>query len=306
MAGSAGRSRCCTNSPSCAYGFTPADWDKIRAADVFEAGNGAKYLDPSKIDQPLSERLLMAIKEQGSYAFHQPDARTEAIMTQGVTRGTLAGEAWLSMGQYKQFAMERMTTHILRVLVDGPIENRVMRGLAFTMLSMGAGAVSLQAAAVLRGEDPIPMTHPKFWVEAFAKGGAGGVYGDILAQVLRGGRSGAEYAAQMAGPIPGLIGDVATLATAPAKALLEEPEKQTKTSAMTAIGKRWTPNTWYTKLAVDRLLWDKMQVLLDPDYRKSFRRAEQRLKNDGGRGYWFGPGQPAPQRGPDLGSILGH
>ena len=28
------------------------------------------------------ENLLAAIKEQGSYAFHQPDARTAAIMGQ--------------------------------------------------------------------------------------------------------------------------------------------------------------------------------------------------------------------------------
>jgi hypothetical protein len=35
---------------------------------------------------------------------------------------------------------------------------------------------------------------------------------------------------------------------------------------------------WYTKLAVDRLLSDKLQTLLDPQYRQSFRRAEDRAK----------------------------
>jgi hypothetical protein len=29
-----------------------------------------------------------------------------------------------------------------------------------------------------------------------------------------------------------------------------------------------TPNTWYTRLAVDRLLWDKLQTLVDLDDRE--------------------------------------
>ena len=50
---------------------------------------------------------------------------------------------------------------------------------------------------------------------------------------------------------------------------------------------------WYTKLAVDRLLSDKLQTLLDPQYRQSFRRAEDRAKKQGG-GYWWGPGENRP------------
>jgi DNA-directed RNA polymerase subunit H (RpoH/RPB5) len=287
-----------------AYGFTPEDWDKIRAADPFVASNGAKYLDPTKIDKPLSDRLLMAVKEQGSYAFHQPDARTEGILRQGAVRGSLMGEFWLSTGQYKQFALERMTTHLMRILVDGPIEDRIGRGLAFVTLSALAGATSLQAAAVLRGENPLDMKDPKFWTEAFAKGGAGGVYGDLLAQALRGGRSGTDIAASLAGPVPGLAGDFANIATAPAKALLEQPNKQTKPNEMFNVARRWTPNTWYSKLVVDRMLWDKLQVLLDPNYRQSFSRSEQAAKKNSG-GYWWGRGESTPGT-PDLSTALGH
>jgi len=277
------------------YGFTPAEWDRIRAPDPFQAPNGATYLDTNKIEGPLAERLLAAIKEQGSYAFHQPDARTQAIMGGGAVRGTLAGEVWLSMGQYKQFTMERMTTHLMRVLVDGPIENRIMRGIAFATLSAAAGAVSLQAGAVVKGQTPFDMSHPKFWAEAFARGGAGGIYGDILSAALHGDRGGLNMAAQLAGPIPGFIGDAAGLAINPAKREIDENGRSRATSGGEAVAfaRRWSPQTWYTKLAVDRLFWDKLQVLVDPNYRQSFRRAEQRAKKDGS-GYWWAPGQPAP------------
>jgi hypothetical protein len=292
-----------------AYGFTSADWDKIRAAEPFDAGNGAKYLDPSKIEGPLSERLLMAIKEQGSYAFHQPDARTQAVMGGAAVRGTLPGELWLSVGQYKQFALERMTTHLMRVLVDGPIENRVARGIAFTLLSMAAGAVSIQAAAVISGKDPLAMNDPKFWVSAFARGGAGGVYGDVLSAALEGNRSGTEIAAQLAGPIPGLIGDVSKLTTSPLRREIEDQSsgrtsKQTFAHEAFGIVKRWTPNTWYTKLAVDRLLWDKLQVLTDPNYRQSFSRAEQNVKKQGSS-FWWPQGSTGPARTPNLGTAIG-
>lgn len=283
------------------YGFTAADWDKIRTAEPFTAPNGATYIDPTRLDGPIGERLLAAIKEQGSFAFHQPDARTGAIMRGNAVAGTMSGEAWLSMGQYKQFTMERMTTHLMRILTDGPIENRVMRGLAFTALSMAAGAVSLQAAAVVAGKDPLSMASPKFWAEAFARGGAGGIYGDILSAALHGDRGGLNMAAQMAGPIPGFLGDAAGLAINPARREMDENGRSKATAGgdATAFARRWSPQTWYTKLAVDRLLWDKLQILLDPNYRGSFRRAEQRAKQQGS-GMWWAPGMSSPDRAPGL------
>jgi hypothetical protein len=54
------------------YGLAPANWDTIRQAPPMIASNGAKYIDPNALPAPLSERLMAAIKEQGSSAFHQP------------------------------------------------------------------------------------------------------------------------------------------------------------------------------------------------------------------------------------------
>lgn len=282
------------------YGLTAADWDEIRAPDPFVASNGAEYLDTTKIDGPLAERLLAAVKEQGSYAFHQPDVRTQAIMGDGAKAGTASGELWKSVGQYKQFAMERMTTHLMRTLIDGPIENRVARGAAFTLLSMAAGAVSMQAGAVVSGKDPVDMANPKFWMEAFSRGGAGGIYGDILSAGLHGDRGGLNLASQMAGPIPGFLGDAAELAASPMRRALDDSGRQTSQTfgnQAFEMGKRWTPQTWYTKLAVDRLLWDKIQVLVDPHYRQSFQRAERNAKQQGSD-FWWAPGSGSPQRAP--------
>jgi hypothetical protein len=176
------------------YGFTADEWDRMRKGDPWIARNGAKYMDVTQMDRPLAERLMAAIKEQSAFAFHQPDARTQALMRGGAQAGSFGGELVLMTGQYKQFALERMTTHLMRIFTDGtgptssPTFNRINRGLAFTALSMAAGAVSLQAAAVVAGKDPLDMKSPKFWTEAFARGGAGGIYGDILGAAIHGDR----------------------------------------------------------------------------------------------------------------------
>jgi endonuclease YncB( thermonuclease family) len=47
------------------------------------------------------------------------------------------------------------------------------------------------------------------------------------------------------------------------------------------------------------MLWDKLQVLVDPHYRQSFLRAEQNARKQG-TGFWWGPGEAAPSRMPGL------
>ena len=286
------------------YGFTSDEWDKMRGQAPWVARNGAKYMDVTQMDRPVAERLMAAIKEQSAFAFHQPDARTQALMRGGAQAGSIGGELQMMMGQYKQFTMERMTTHLMRVLTDGPIENRVARGLAFTTLSIAAGAVSLQAAAVVNGKDPMDMKSPKFWTEAFARGGAGGIYGDVLGAALHG-RDAGSTVAQLAGPIPGMAADVFTAATQPLRAALDESGKPISDNfgkqAVQAV-QRHSPSTFYTKLATDRMFWDKLQTLVDPNYRQSFRRAEQNAKKQN-QGFWWGPGSTTPTRAPDLSTV---
>jgi hypothetical protein len=287
------------------YGFDAEQWDKIRAVPPVEIGGAKYYLNPDEIEPKLYDRLLNMVQEGSAYMFHQPDARTMAIRTMGGERGTIPGEAWRSAMQFKQFAMERMTTHLMRILIDGPIENRVTRGLAFMTLATAAGAVSIQAAAIVAGKDPLDMTKPKFWTEAFVRGGAGGLYGDVLGEALRGTASAGSIS--VAGPLTGLITDVVRLAGAPIRAELDEsgrPKKDTLGRQISQMGSRLTPDPFYTRLAVDRLWWNKLQTLIDPDYRGSFRRAEDRVKKQGS-GFWWSPGESAPERAPNLGTAIG-
>lgn len=278
------------------YGFDAQQWDKIRATPMQNIGGAKYYLNPENIESELYDRLAQGVHEQSTYMMHQPDARTRAFFTQGTQAGTVPGEFMRSIGQFKQFAVERMTTHMMRVLTDDSAGSRVGRGLAFTLLSVASGAVSLQAAAAVSGKKPLDMLDPRFWGQAFVKGGAGGIFGDVLAAALEGGRSRLDIAGELAGPLPGLGADIIGLIGSPIRAELDDsgrPKKTSIGSEAVGVARRFTPNTWYTKLAVDRLLWDKAQTLVDPQYRSSFRRAEERARKRGG-GFWWGPGETTP------------
>lgn len=280
------------------YGFSPKDWDHIRIVAPFVAPNGAEYLDYPNIEKELSERLQMAVSEQGAYGFHQPDARTQGYAQGNAPAGTPSGELWRSIMQYKQFGLERMTTHLMRILYDGTAGARLNRAFAFLSLSILAGAVSNQAEKVVAGRNPEAMDNPGFWTRALAAGGAGGIYGDIINEALQGDRGVSDLVAQMAGPLPGLAGDVLKTGVAPLRReFFDENGKRVASGPATEAfnaAKRWTPNTWYTKLAVDRLFWEQLQQLFDPHYRESFQRSEQAATRRGGQGFWWNPGETTP------------
>ena len=85
------------------------------------------------------------------------------------------------------------------------------------------------------------------------------------------------------------------LASKPYRELVEGPGASMG-GEVTRFLRRNTPATslWYTRLAVDRMVWDQIQTHLDPEYRQSFARVERRAKQDFGQKFWWAPGKPAP------------
>ena len=57
---------------------------------------------------------------------------------------------------------------------------------------------------------------------------------------------------------------------------------------------------WYSRLAMERLIFDELEAAIDPKAARSFRRIEQGARRDYGQRFWWKPGTPLPQRSPDL------
>lgn len=51
---------------------------------------------------------------------------------------------------------------------------------------------------------------------------------------------------------------------------------------------------WYARLALDRLMWERLQLLVDPDAEGVFRHMEERARRETGQNFWWRPGQLRP------------
>lgn len=283
------------------YQISPAEWDTIRTAPLLET-NGTKFLDTSAIgDQRLGEKLRTGINQERRFAVLEPDSRSRALTTGGHAQGTFAGEMHRSVGMFKSFTISMAATHMMRIFSQETWGEMARVGLPFMLTHFMVGAAAIQAKNLFYGKDPQAMDTPKFWVSAMAQGGGLGVYGDVINSAFT--KSGRSWQAEVAGPIGGIIEDVTKLSSSQIRKLYEGKDSNFGTE-LVRVGRRYVPGTFYTRLAVDRLLFDNIQQLVDPDYRGSFRRMEQRLKEETGQAYWWQPGDNAPARGPNLGAVV--
>jgi phage terminase Nu1 subunit (DNA packaging protein) len=282
------------------YGVSPAEWDKVRAAPLLET-NGTKFLDTTALaDQKLAEKIRTGVIQERRYAVLEPDSRSRAITTGGQPQGTFLGELNRNIAMFKSFSVTMAATHMMRIMSQDTWGQMAKLGLPFVLFHFMAGAAAIQAKNLFYGKDPQAMDTPKFWLQSLMQGGGLGVYGDVLNSAFT--RNGRSPLAEVAGPVGGIFEDALKLSSSQARKLYEGKDTNLATE-LTRVGRRYTPGTFYSKLAVDRLLWDNIQQLVDPDYRGSFRRMEETLRKDTGQQYWWQPGENSPGRGPDLGAV---
>lgn len=280
------------------YGFNAADWDGLRSAPHLEA-EGARFFDVNAVeDQRLGDRMMSAIIDERHMAVLEPDARIRGAVAGGTQRGTIVGEAVRSATQFKSFPMTYMMTHMMRAAAQDGAWNKTQAGAKLVMMMTIAGAATVQAQSIIAGRDPQdmnPMDNPQFWMESFIRGGGGGMLGDLVhSSTTRGGDGLKEF---VMGPAP------STVTTATGDLMQALAGKKDLNGKMVAQHiKAWVPGSslWYSKLATDRLIFDNIQAMVDPDYRQSFSRYEKRMKKDFGQTFWWGPGKSEPSRGPEF------
>ena len=287
------------------YGFTPDDWDKLRGAPQLEAG-GSRYFDVNAVeDERLADRLMSAVIDERHFAVVEPDSRIRGAMAAGLQRGTIIGEAVRSATQFKSFPMTFMMTHLMRAMTQDDMGTRAYRTAQLFLLTTIAGAALVQMQSLIAGRDPNDMSDPRFWGEAALRGGGLGMVGDLAYSMTTRGGDGITDMLKGPGPTAAidLLGDLGQETYYRTRQLIgikEDKSPPLSGKDLAAHLKAWTPGSslWYSKLATDRLIFDRIQMMIDPDYRTSFARYERRMKKDFGQTFWWGPGDTVPERGP--------
>lgn len=309
-----------------AKGVTPetyAIWQKAELATSpdYEGGllSGKAIMDipdevvPRAARERAATQLMGIVLEEQNMAIIEAGSRERALLYAGTKKGTAGGELMRAVMQFKTFPFAMLTRHWGRSMSMPTTGGRAGQMASLFVLSTITGAMALEIKALADGKDPRalwesddPVRMAKTWLAAAMQGGALGIFGDFLTSTAN--RGGSDFMSTMAGPIPGMVGDVANLGIGSmAKAAMGDDLEDVGADALAdsvRIARGLVPGSslWYAKAAFNNLIFGQLQELASPGYLDRMRR---RVARETGQDYWWQPGEIMPERAPDLGAAAG-
>ncbi len=216
-----------------------------------------------------------------SVAIIEAGVRERSIINLGEA-GTIQGELGRTLFQFKGFPLAYMFRIGHRAFAQGDIKSRVTFLASLLAYQTLAGALIVQTQNLANGKNPEPVFTVDFFGKSILKGGGLSFLGDIMSSLSDPtGRSASDF---VSGPLIGQSMKLGMLLTGMGNNIIEGKESTRMMEVANAL-KSNIPlqNLWYSKLIVDRMLYSKMQNMIDPDY---LPRTQQRLENLG-NSYWW-------------------
>jgi hypothetical protein len=289
------------------YGIGSDRWDIIRASKL-EDYKGNKFVRPTNIEdrtdlkpglgREIATQLLTMIEQETTQAVPQATLRSRAFLAGGTKKGTIAGEIVQGFTQFKSFPTTIIQNNMLRYMTLEGWGNKIQYGLDFFVTMAVAGALGLQGREMLKGRDPLDMLDKEFWGKAMMTGGGLGIIGDFLFSNRN--EYGQGLGQTIAGPQMQMINDFLGLTVGNALQLAAGEDTNFGREAAT-FAKRYTPGTsaWFWRLALERLWWDNIQKMVDPEADRRFRRYERKRYKEFNQRHWWAPGDNLPERAPE-------
>ena len=288
------------------YGLGDDDWRAVSALPLLRE-RGAELLDVPALFEAAPEvalKVLRMVQSETEFAVPVGSVRARAQLRQGTRPGTFAGEVMASVAMYKSFAVSIVHSHLMRGLVGAAVGRRGVYLANLVASTTVMGALAIQAKHVANGRDPQDMADPAFWGAAQVQGGGLGIFGDFLFADVN--RFGAGPVTTAAGPVAAFAEDLARLTWGNVQQAAAGERSNAGREAV-RFAQRYAPggNLWYSRLALERLLFDELQRMADPDAERAFRRRERRARRERGQRFWWRPGRPAPSRPPRIAGFVG-
>jgi len=298
------------------YGIDPKAWDDIRAIKPYshkgvtfirpEDVRSASGLDPARAED-LATRYLEMVQTEMEFAVPTASLRARAALPAAAAKpGSIVGEILRSATMYKNFAVTIMFTHVRRGVQETQ-RNGGAAGLGYLSdLMVSAtlmGGMAMQMKEMAKGRDPRPMVGDKgaaFWGAAMLQGGGLGIFGDFLFSDIN--RFGGGLAQTLAGPVVQAADDARELTIGNALEALDGQKTNAGREAV-RFARKHTPGSslWYTRLAIERNIFDRLDMWADPAKAAAANRRRARAaQKDFSTGFWWAPGQATPARAPDI------
>ena len=313
--------------PMARYGINQNDWTSIKenkaydASEYFEnmeSSEGTKFFDikglgertdiSPKYARELSNKISRMITGETEFAVPSTTLRGRAILTQGSKPGTISGSAWRSFAMYKSYVSTFMFTHMERAYSQKTPLKRSKEFAKLFLATTAMGALAVQLKDISKGKDPRQIFNDngvpniKFLGAAITQGGGLGIFGDLFFSDIN--RYGRSLVDTFSGPGAGFVKDVSKFTIGNLQELFTGEDTKAGREFANLL-KRYTPgqSLWYSRLALERLVFDQIQEGLDPKAGKSFRTKERNLARDYDQEFWWRPGRTAPDRAPDFSEI---
>lgn len=264
--------------------------------DFFDAPDEVikKYLPKDRKDSPTAitdYRYKAAMKYQThifneeSVAVIEAGVRERSVINLG-DAGTIQGELGRTLFQFKGFPLAYMFRIGHRAFAQGDIKSRTTFLVSLLAYQTLAGALIVQLQNLVNGRNPEPVFTPDFFTKSVLKGGGLSFMGDLMSALSD--PTGRSFGDFVAGPLFSEGGKLGMLLTGMGNNIIEGKES-TRMMEVANTLKANLPfqNIWYSKLIIDRMLYSKMQDMIDPDY---LPKLQQRME-DRGNSFWWGMGE---------------
>lgn len=296
------------------YNIGADRWDIIRSSPLYEdrgatfvrANNIAERLDiDPRLADDVATKLLIMIDTETNFAVPSTSLRGRTALKGNTRPGSVPGELLRSFAMYKGFGVTLVNTHIMRGLNMPTAAGKGKYMAGFIISTTLMGALAIQMKEMSKGRDPAPMfgdDAAKFWGGALLQGGGLGIFGDFLFNDVN--RFGGGIAETVAGPVIGLLNDTRKLTIGNAAQMITGQDSNMATE-MVGFTQRYLPGSsmWYTRLALERSIWDQLKIMTDPKSTQKIRSIERKYQKRG-QEYWWKPGETSPRRAPTLSNIL--
>ncbi|WHP06848.1 hypothetical protein QLH32_05080 [Acinetobacter corruptisaponis] len=289
-------------------GLDERTWEVMRMADPIKDANGVplmtiesirnipddmlKHLgDPTAVKDKAVKQFWGHVLDEQGMAVIEADLRERTKLFGNTHGGSLIGFFGRGMMQFKSFPTAFLMRHGSRALRDGALSPTPFTYMIPLIMGMTVlGGLSQQLSELSKGNNPLPMwdsNDPKVALEflgkAITKGGGLSLLGDIVAAGADPmGRDSRNF---LLGPLGNDIAELASMISGTSNKILNGQDVTSKFNQMYMFAKSKMPgnNLFYTKTALNRLMFDDVQNMIAPDYQQKMLKKMRKQ----GRSQWW-------------------
>ncbi|WP_284085429.1 hypothetical protein [Acinetobacter nosocomialis] len=237
--------------------------------------------DPKQVKDQVASQLQAHLLDEQGMAVIEAGLRERTWMTLGA-KGTVTGEIFKGLTQFKSFSASFLMRQGSRTLAQEGLKGKAAYGIPLFVTMTLLGGLVVQLRELLNGNDPQtiydsndPKKATSFFMRSLVAGGGLPVLGDIL--VAGTDTSGRDANSFVSGPLGSDFTALLGLTVGNLTQYNEGKDTNFGNEAFKFVkGKIPAQNLWYTKAAINRMVFDEMQDTIAPGYReKALRKAER-------------------------------